>query len=865
MELIERDLFLNTLQEKFAGIAAGEGHCILIAGEAGIGKSSLIRSFCQKRKDDSQIYQGICDALYTPRPLAPFYDVALQMRSDYWQKDVGNTDRVVLFNTFFHELENRRDNVLIVFEDIHWADEATLDFIKFLARRITRVRCLFLLTYRDNEVHSRHPLRNVLGQLPADSFTRLQLTPFSREAVEKLSDEKGYSGQDVYSISGGIPFYVNEILASYSPGIPDNIKDSILSVFNRQPAATKKIWEILSATPGGLMTGHLGKIEPLYAAAIEDSLDSKIVLLKADRLFFKHELYRRTIEANMSPLTRIALNKKILEILLSGLDQDPELERIIHHAKNANEYDLVVHYAPLAARQAASVGSHIEAGRLFLTAIEYYQGSDKDILIAFYEGYAYECYLTNRIKEAITYQEKALAIHKERSDARKTGGCMRFLSRIWWYGGNRREAENYADQAIKVLEHQPSSKEKAMAFSNMSQLKMLSNQPDECIYWGEKAIAIAKELMDEEILSHALNNVGTVLVVMPASKQKGLDLLQQSLEIALKNSYHEHAARAYTNLGSTGVQINDLVFAEKILGEGIRYCEERDLDSWTAYMSSCRARLLLRKGDWQTANSIAENIIRNEEQASIIKIGALVVIATIKMRKGENDALAPLLEAKEMAFTAMELQRVIPVLVALLEYEWLTGMPVIESAALDQTISMLKQMGNLYDTNEFSFWLLKARNESIPLLELYTGYQVDTRHNALQAAELWQQIGCPYQQALSLFAAGEKEQRQALTIVYEMGAGTVCQKLKMEMRAAGVKSLPRGIRATTMSNIASLTQREVDVLKLLKEGMKNKEIATRLFISAKTVDHHISAVLLKLDVNSRLKAVQEAIRLRIIN
>src|SRR4029077_17006625 len=99
-------------------------------------------------------------------------------------------------------------------------------------------------TYRDNEIHSQHPLRNVLGQLPPDSFTKLQLTPLSRQAVEKMAAEKGYRGEDVYIISGGNPFYVNEILSSYSLGVPDNIKDSIISAYNRLEERTRHVWDL---------------------------------------------------------------------------------------------------------------------------------------------------------------------------------------------------------------------------------------------------------------------------------------------------------------------------------------------------------------------------------------------------------------------------------------------------------------------------------------------------------------------------------------------------------------------------------------------------------------------------------------------
>src|SRR5262249_7208693 len=151
--------------------------------------------------------------------------------------------------------------------------------------------------------------------------------------------------------------------------------------------------------------------------------------------------YRRTIEESLSPFKRIDINKKVLGFFLQAFEENEEIERIVHYAKNASQNDLVVQYAPRAARQAASVGAHIEASKLYLSAIEYYQGKDKNVLVQFYEAYAYECYLTNQIKEAIFYQSKALTIRKEKDDAEKLGDCLRFLSRLWWFDGNRKEAE----------------------------------------------------------------------------------------------------------------------------------------------------------------------------------------------------------------------------------------------------------------------------------------------------------------------------------------------------------------------------------------------------------------------------------------
>jgi ATP/maltotriose-dependent transcriptional regulator MalT len=863
MELIERAVFLALLQAKFENVTEGEGHCILISGEAGIGKTSLVRAFCRERKNDCNIYQGTCDALFSPRPLAPLYDIAWQLGTDL-ESSNSDADRAGLFTRFLHEVASQKQTTIIVFEDIHWADEATLDFIKFFARRIIQIPCLFILTFRDDEIHSRHPLRTVLGQLPPDSFTRVQLTPLSREVVEKMAGEKGYSGGDVYAISGGNPFYVNEILASYSPGVPDNVKDSILSIYNRLDEKTKQVWQILSVMPTGFEIKYLEKMEPCYAQAIETCLDAKILIPKNGLIYFKHELYRRTIESSLSPFLRVSLNKRILDLFLENFEERQETERIIHHAKNANEYELVVHYVPMAAKKAACVGAHIEASKLYLSAIEYYQGQDKDVLIRFYELYAYECYLTNQIKEAVIYQTKALNIWREKGDAEKIGNCMRFLSRLWWFDGNRKQAEKYGNEAIEILSDQPASSAKAMAFSNMSQLKMLSGESVECIFWGTRAIEMAQELGNDEILSHALNNVGTVQMEIKASQQKGLRLLQQSLDIALKNSFHEHAARAYVNIVSNAVKIKDYELAKKTMVAGMSYCEKRNLDSWSAYMLGHKVRVEFEVGNWDEACLVAESLIKNEGQSPIVKIGALAALATIKMRRGDTDVFPLLAEAKSKAFEAMELQRIIPALVALLEYEWITGSVVIEKAAIDSAISMVERMGNVYENNEFAFWLLKARKQKVPLKELYEGYQVYNPTVAMKAADLWAQLGCPYEQALALFEGDELEKRKAIAIVQELGADAVYQKMKLEMRSCGIKNIPRGQRKSTRSNSARLTERELDVLQLLKEGMQNKEIAARLFISAKTVDHHISAILFKLEVSSRAKAVQEAISLNII-
>jgi ATP/maltotriose-dependent transcriptional regulator MalT len=393
---------------------------------------------------------------------------------------------------------------------------------------------------------------------------------------------------------------------------------------------------------------------------------------------------------------------------------------------------------------------------------------------------------------------------------------------------------------------------------------MLSDQTVECIHWGEKAIGIAGELNDEEILSHAYNNVGSVQMRVPAYRQKGLDLLKRSLDIALRRHLQEHAARAYTNMASNAILLKDYPLAATILNEGIHYCEEHELDSWRTYMLSWKARLLLDTGHWAEAQAIAAELLRNESQASIVKSSALLVTGTIRMRTGEADALPLLREARTKAFEAMELQRMLPALTALLEYEWMTGQPVLEKAAIEYAIGLISQGGTLRESSEFDYWLWKVRQQRVPLNDIHARYRADHPAMAMETAAGWERLGCPYEQALFLFEGDDDAKRQAIAIVHRLGATAVYEKMKLEMRSEGIRSIPRGSRKTTRDNPALLTERELGVLELLKEGLQNKEIGSRLFISAKTVDHHISAILSKLDVDSRSKAVREAVRLGIL-
>jgi DNA-binding CsgD family transcriptional regulator len=393
---------------------------------------------------------------------------------------------------------------------------------------------------------------------------------------------------------------------------------------------------------------------------------------------------------------------------------------------------------------------------------------------------------------------------------------------------------------------------------------MLSDETDECLLWSERAMAIAKELADEEIICYTLNSMGNMFAKNISTRKKGLELSQQSMAIALKINHEEYIGHAHANLAANAVRMKDYVNAKKILEAALQYLEERDIDLGTKYLLAYETRLALETGNWTKADSIVSNFINNDDLPPIGKIGVLIVAASIRMRRGEDGALPLLLEAMDKALNTGEPQRIAPAMTAILEYEWITGQHVIEQPVLDDVINMIEQRGNIYENSAFAFWLFKARKQKLQLKEFYEGYRTENESMALKASALWKELGCPYEQAITLFEGSEDNKKEAIGIIQKLGADAIYEKMKFEMRASGMKSIPRGIRKSTKSNPANLTEREIGVLQLLKDGLQNKEIATKLFISPKTVDHHISSIFFKLDVNSRKNAVHEASRLEII-
>ncbi|HTG91968.1 MAG TPA: AAA family ATPase [Pyrinomonadaceae bacterium] len=862
MDLLEREQFFGELEALLESVATGSGRFVLISGEAGIGKTSLVERFTEKHKKQARVFWGACDALFTPRPLGPLYDIAPQTHSNLLTLLEEEAPQASILSAVLGEMERAQTPAIVVIEDVHWADEATLDLLKFLGRRINRVGSLLIVTYRDDEIGARHPLRLVLGDLPNRSVARLRLPPLSEVGVNTLATRAGRYIEDLYTVTGGNPFFVTEALASKESGVPVTVRDAVVSRAARLSPEARKVLELVSVVPAKTERWLLEDTINPDTSALEECISAGMLRWDGEIIAFRHELARLAIENSLALSHRQRLHILVLKALRTHRSESL-LARIVHHAAQAGDTAAVLEFAPVAARQAAALSAHRESASHYQTALRYADQLAPEERASLLESLSYECYLTDQVEEALDARREVVKVCKELGDKLRLGDNLRWMSRLSWLGGHTREAVSYSVETVQLLESLPLGPELAMAYSNRAQLHMHAYEHEQAVLWGCRAIELAEKLNATEILIHALNNVGTAQSY--ADKEAGRLKLEESLRLALEHNYQDHASRAYVNLGYGALGDRNYALAGRYFELGIAYSKEHDLDSYQLYLTACRSRSLFEQGAWDSASDDAEFVLGHHRVLGIAKVTALAVLGHIRVRRGDPGSTRTLDEALELAVQTTEVQRLAPVASARAEFAWFNGDVETTIAEARSVLEKATGRDDPWLQGEFALWMWRAGVDFQSSARLAEPYVLQMTGDWRRAAAAWKQIGCPYEQAIALADGDDAAQLAALEILETLGAGPASERLRQTMRAAGVRRIPRGPRQSTRENPAGLTQRQLEVLALLAQGLSTVDIANRLFISAKTVDHHVSAILAKLEVHSRAEAVAAALQSNLIN
>ncbi len=835
-----------------------------MSGEAGIGKTALLTHFCAGLGPAVRILWAACDPLFTPRPLGPLLDVSRVTGGEVEEQVEGGATPHDVAAALIRELEAPAPTV-VVLEDVHWADEATLDVLRLVARRLGAVPALIVASYRDEELARSHPLRLLLGELPGNgAITRLELAGFTPEAVASLAAGSPINPGELFKRTGGNPFFVTEALAAETDRMPSTVRDAVLARAARLGPSLRALLDAVSIVPQPTELWLLEALIDVPPGAVDGCLSSGMLKPDGNCVAFRHELARLAIEGSLAPDVRLDLHRRALTALSNPESGAPDLARLTHHAEAAGDGESVLRFAPAAAEHASSVGAHREAQEHYARALRFAVDVKPEERADLLERFASEGYLTDMREEAVQALDEALVIHRERGDLVKRGDTLRRQSQLLLCIGRTAEARVAAKDAVALLEQVPAGQELARAYASVSAIAMIASEDEATAEWGLRAIDLAEQVSDTESLVNALNNVGVVEMARP-DPAAGRRKLEQSLALAKQGDLTTDAGRAYINLTWTHAQRGEWLLADRYIAEGIEYCRDHGLEAWLNQLLGGRAQSELAQGRWEDAAATAEAILSGQP-GSVIgpRYDALIVLALVRARRGDPGYRTMLDEVLEIATSAGDLMYLGPVAAARAEAALLEGRADAVAAETDAAFSRAIDLDERASVGELAVWRRRAGIEDEVLGELPDRYASELAGNHGQAAELWTELGCPYDAALALAGADDDDAlRRSLDEFQRLGAGPPAAIVARRLRERGARGLPRGPRSNTKQNPAGLTAREVEVLGLVAEGLRNADIAERLFLSERTVGHHVSAILRKLDVRSRGEATAAARRLGI--
>src|SRR5215470_5228122 len=835
--LLERQAELQILGTAVERAGAGRGSAVLVLGEAGVGKTSLVKAFLSAAAGRARVLAGACEDLFTPRALGPLRDAARSATGGPLATALSpEVDPDLVFAAVCDELAAPPSPAVLVVEDIHWADSATLDVLRYLGTRVQGLPAVLLMTYRDDALARDHPLRGVLGALGSTAASRLRLTSLTADAVRAMAAPTSLDPGELFELTGGNPFYVSEVLANPSDVVPPTVVD----------AALARLAVIPSGAEIDLLRVLVGDLAPVAEAE-----RAGVVEVRRDLVSFRHELARRAVTESLPASVRLELNADVLLALLTRPDSDPF--RILHHAVEAGDDGAVITHGEAAAREASRVGAHQQAAACYAQVLARGHRLSTAQRAGLGEAYSWALSNSNQLHFAVAAAATATELWQQEGDDARLVRALVTLSRQQWLTERTAAARTSAERALKLARPLGDSYQNAIATANFGGLLVVIDREEEGLPYLAEGLGIAERCGAASIAALCRNYRGSALLQL--GDLRGREDLLDSMAQANELDKHEYVMRAYYNLIEGLWRLGEYREALGYIERAEHFGRNRDFRIHGYMFAARRCRLALMRGLWAEAEAGLRELLDGQGDPGMIGRESVPILARVLVRQGTVDAPEWLALATSHAARANVLEWLVPTGLAHLEYAWLAGDPAQAGPYPELLLERTNRPGMLVQRGKLLMYLRRLGYPAGPFPGCPEPYASALRGDWRSAAAAWLSEGDPYERAIELAESGQVEPTvEALTVLDGLGAAPAVAIVRNRLRDLGVARLPRRPQPGTLTNPAGLTDRQLEILRLVATGLSNAEIARRLVVSPRTVGHHVSAVLQKLGVRTRREA-----------